>query len=172
MSEQSVKAPKPAKRRWRSIVLPVSLALNLLFVGAMVGAGWMRHKQGQGFGGPSNFALNRLLHHLPDAKRQSILDQIKGHRRAHNAKRHGLRAHHEGLKKAMGSDPFNAEQVHQMAKNLHIARGALVNDKMELLVNVLAQLTPDERRKVLESHFFRRLFNRDGRRGFRRDMHN
>lgn len=163
-----VKTGEPVKRSWKRIILPVSLALNLLFVGAIVGAGWMRNKHGASFGGPSGSMVKHMLRHLPDDKRQSILDQITHHRQGQRSKRREINGFRGELGKALKGEPFNAELVRGAAQKMHRARGELVGTKMELLVNVLAQLTPKERRKIMESRFFRRLLNRGGQRHFRR----
>ena len=172
MSEMDTTIPESEKRRWTRFILPVSLAINLLFVGVFVGGGLMRHKYGSGFGGPPGMAVKHLLRHLPDDKRQSILDQISGHRMGQRSRKNALRIHNERFQKALKAEPFDANQVRLMAKNLHKARGELVDEKMELLVNVLAQLTPTERRKLLDSRFFRHLFKRGEHRYPRYDRRN
>ncbi len=166
---KDVKTGAPAKRSWRRFILPVSLALNLLFIGAIVGAGWMRgkHGSGYGYGGPSGFMVKHMLRHLPDEKRQSILAQITDHRKAQGSRREQMKNLAQQFKKALKQEPFNAELVRKAAKNMQNARGELIDTKMQLLVNVLAQLNPRERRKIIESRFFRRLLNRGGRRHFK-----
>ncbi len=165
---RDVKMGEPVKRSWTRFILPISLALNLLFVGAIVGAGWMRNKHGANFGGPPGFMVKHMLRHLPDEKQRSILDQIAGHREGQRSKSREIRGYRAEFEKALKGEPFNAELVRGAAKKMYVARGELVGTKMELLVDVLAQLTPQERRKIMESRFFRRLLNRGGRRHFQR----
>ena len=163
-----VKTGEPAKRSWKRMILPISLALNLLFVGAIVGAGWMRNKHGASFGGPPGFMVKHMLRHLPDEKQQSILDQIANHREGQRSKRREIKGLRGAFKDALKREPFSAELVRGAARKMHMARGEIAGTKMELLVNVLAKLTPEERRKIIESRFFRRLLNRGGRRHFQR----
>ncbi len=165
---KDVKSGELEKRSWKRFILPVSLAINLLFIGAIVGAGWMRNKHGAGFGGPPGFMVKHMLRHLPDEKQQSILDQIAGHREGQRSKKREIKGLRAEFEKALKREPFNAELVRGAAKKMYMARGELVGTKMELLVNVLSQLTPQERREIMESRFFRRLINRGGRRHFQR----
>ncbi len=165
---KDVKTGEPVKRSWKRFILPVSLALNLLFIGAIVGAGWMRNKHGAGYGGPPGFMVKHMLRHLPDEKQQSIIDQIAGHREGQRSKRREIRGLRAEFEKALKREPFNADLVRSAAKKIYMARSQLVGTKMELLVNVLAQLTPQERRTIMESRFFRRLLRRGGRRHFQR----
>ncbi|MCP4933924.1 MAG: periplasmic heavy metal sensor [bacterium] len=165
---KDIKTGELAKRSWKRLILPVSLALNLLFVGAIVGAGWMRNKHGGGFAGPPGFMVKYMLRHLPDDKQRSIFDQITEHREGQRSKRREIKGFRVEFRKALKGEPFNAELVRRVAQNMHRVRGELVGAKMELFVKVLAQLTPEERQKVMESRFFRRLLNRGGRQHFQR----
>ncbi len=151
---------RPKKRRWGKIVLTLSLALNLLFIGSIVGAGWMRHKYRSGWQGPPGFMVKHMLRHLPKEKRQSILEQIARHRKDIRPRFKEIDKRMGELKEALKADPFNAEQVKNLAAKLQVTRQQIVEAKTDLLISSLSRLTPEERRELLESHLFRRLFNR------------
>lgn len=162
MSDTELKSAEPekpkSKRSWGKIILALSLAINLLFVGAIVGAGWMRHKGGPGWGGPQNFA-QRLLRDLPSEKQKYITDLLKNHRQTLGPKFEQLRAQKREFKKVLRVEPFDVGNVRLAAEKLHLSRQKLGADRTELLIKVLQQLTPDERQKMLESRLFRRLLS-------------
>ena len=106
----------------------------------------MRNKHEAGLGGPPGFMVKHMLRHLPDEKRQSILDQITHHRQEQRSKRREIKGFRVEFIKALKGEPFSAELVRGAARKMHMARGELAGTKIELLVNVLAQLTPEERR--------------------------
>ncbi len=150
-------------RRWPKILLVVSLSLNLLFIGAIVGAGWMRHKYGGGHGGFSRYAIKHVLKNLPENKRRAILLQIKRNNQQLRPRYEAMRKQALELKEVMKSEPFDPERVRLMANRLREIRRPIADAKMQLLVEVLGQLTPQERREVLDSRYFRLLFGRNGR---------
>ena len=167
MSDQQETFEEPVKQprnwRWGKILLTLSLALNLLFVGALVGGGWMRHKYGSGFQGPPGWVVKRLLGHLPADKRQSILDQMSAHRTAMRSKVMAIRARRKELQTTLRREPFEGADVRAAAIELKKSRHEIIDAKTDILVNVLVQLTRDERRQILDSHLFKHLFSRRGR---------
>ncbi len=162
--EAETPAKPPVKGwRWGRIVLISSLALNLLFLGAVVGGGWMRHKYEAGWNGPSNYAVKRLLRRLPEEKRQVILDQVAVHRAAMRSRLRDIGKRREELKAALRAEPFDAKRVRMAAQALRAPRQEIIDARTALLVRVLEQLSPAERREMLKSHLFRHLFSRKGK---------
>ena len=165
MSDTELKSTEPekpvSKRSWGKVILVLSLAVNLLFVGTIVGAGWVRHNGGPGWRGPQGF-VQRILRDLTSEKQQSIRALLTNHRETLRPKFEQMRAQKRELKQVLRSDPFNVDSVRQAAEKLHLSRQKLGEDRTELLIKVLQQLTPDERQKMLKSRFFRRLL-RTGR---------
>jgi uncharacterized membrane protein len=168
MSDKELKpgetAQNPAKRRWGRVVLILSLALNLIFVGAVVGAGWMRNKYVSNWqGGPPGFVIKRLLHHLPEQKRQKIVDQIIDNHRLLRPKYKAIRSQIHELRATLKREPFQSDAVREAAARLQMIRQEIANAKTELLVDILQQMTPQERQEILNSRIFRRLFSRSQR---------
>ena len=165
VQEQADKPPR--KRRWGKIILTLSLALNLLFVGAIVGAGWMRNKHGSGWQGPPRFVVKGLLRHLPEEKQRSIVDQIARHKEAMRPIIKEIRGRKNDLKSVLRAEPFDADAVRAATLELKNARRRVIDTNADLLLSVLEKLTPQERREVLDSRLFRHLFTRRDRWGGR-----
>ena len=147
------------KRRWPwgMIVLTVSLALNLLFVGAMAGAGLMRGHHGFHHDGPPDFIIQRMLKPLPEEKRKSILAELEKHRKWLEPKFEEIHRQRQVFNDALHAQPFVADNVRKATEKLMSLRNELEVNKANLLVNVLSQLSQDERQQLLKSRFFRRM---------------
>ena len=173
MSAQNKASKEPQHlwgQGWGRALLISSLALNLLFVGAIVGAGWMRHKFHGPHGGPPDFVIKRMLGDLPGEKQSQILALLKDHRKIKGEKIRSIRAEVKLLRKVLNEDQLDTAKIRQAGQKLHSIRGELVHARTQLLIGVLEKLTPQERRKVLESRLFRRLF-RPRRHSFGRSGH-
>ncbi len=155
---------KPVKRKWGKMALILSLALNLLFVGTIVGAGWMRNMHNGELQGPPGFMIKYMLRNLPDEKRKLILEQITNHRLAQAPRIKFIKATRQALIKTLKAEPYNVKKARRIADKLNFWLSELRGARMGLLVDLLNQLTPDERRQVLESPFFRRMIARGDRR--------
>lgn len=151
------------KNGWGRLLLGLSLAFNLLLVGSMLGAGYMRRHHDGKRDQPPEFVVQRLLKDLPEAKRETIRTQIETSRTARRAKFDELRASRTALKEALVGETFSADEVRAAAAPLLRLRGEIEADRVELLVSVLQGLSPDERRKLLESRLFRRLLDLERR---------
>ena len=133
MSEPTGKAG----RGWR-VVLIVSLALNLLIVGAV--GGWvLRHGiWGQGAHGPHVSRMAQMggpLTHALDAEgRRAVAVQLRGERGERAARRAALRESFAGLLDDLRAQPFDPARVEarlsaqraQVAGRLEAGHGALV----------------------------------------------
>jgi uncharacterized membrane protein len=155
---------------WGKIVLILSLALNLLFIGSMVGARWMNHPHGSRWGGPPDSVVKRMLKDLPEAKQNAILELVISHREAQKPRIKELREQKQALRTALRSEQFNADDIRQAAEKFRASRVAMGESKTELLIKALALLSPDERREILKKRVFRRLLRNKDRR-WRRSHH-
>lgn len=149
---------------WGRIVLGLSLAVNLLFVGSIMGAGFLRH-QHDWRREPPEFIINRVLKRLPEEKRGAIRALMRQNRDDMRGKFEALRAGRKALRETLRAETFSAEAVRAAAQPLLKLRGEMEANKVELLIRVLEGLDGDERRRLLESRFFRRLLDADGRHG-------
>ena len=141
MSETEEKRGWLSRFGWGKILLTVSLALNLLFIGSMVGARWMHHKHGSRWEGPPDFVVKRMLHDLPEAKQKTIFDLVAGHREAQRSRIEELRTQKRAFKTALRSEQFNAVDIRKAAEKLRASRVALGEAKTDLLIKAMESLT-------------------------------
>ena len=142
---------------WGRALLTLSLALNLLFVGAIVGASWMRHKHGAYWGGPPKFVIDRILRDLSEPKRAHIHELLGQHRQMMRKSLDEIGLHKRDLMKVMRNKPFVPARIEEISQKLRLVRGQIGEARTRLLINVLEGLTDEERRKLVASHMFRRL---------------
>jgi uncharacterized membrane protein len=150
--------PEKKGWRWGRFLLIVSLALNLLIVGAMVGSRLMPPHERHGPPGefPEHF-IGRALQGLPEDKRDSIVKLVKSDWESAQQKFVLMRQLREQLKKAINADPLKPEELRETIMKLVTLRRDLDAGRSEVLVAVLSKLNAEERRQLLKSRFFRRL---------------
>jgi len=164
LAPDNISPPTISEKGWIKAALVFSLALNLLFVGGILGAGWMRHKHGLGeHGGPPDIMLNHMLKHLPDDKRQLILARIATHRQIMRPAIANMRTRRKELRNALEAEPFSRASVRKAVLGLNLSRRAVIEARTGLLVSILEPLTGAERRKILRHRMFHTLFSRRGR---------
>lgn len=147
------------------VLLAASLALNVLFVGSMLGAGFMRHHHDWRRDGPPEAVIDRMLAGLPEPKRIAVKTTLKGNFQLVRTKVDELRAGRGPLMAALTAEPFDAAKVRVVAAPLLTLRGELEANKVELLISVLQDLDAGERQQLLASRFFRRLLGDRDRHG-------
>ncbi|TMV08011.1 periplasmic heavy metal sensor [Ruegeria sediminis] len=97
---------KPKTRRWLPILLGLSLALNLLVVGVVLGTA-MRFRGGEGMRHAPSFGPV-LYRALPEEDRKALRGQL---RRDHEASSHERREDFEALADALRAVPFDPDAV-------------------------------------------------------------
>ena len=130
--------------RWMQILLVVSLALNVLIVGAIGGAvlskeKWHHHgPHAKGGGGPLTRALS------PEDRR-SIGRQMHAALRDLGETREERRVEFQGLLSDLRSEPFDAEPVRQRMDRLHSGFAEKFQLGQQLLLERLEVMTPEAR---------------------------
>ena len=139
--------PRPA-RRWVMPVLFLSLALNLLVVGAIVGRSLAPddHRKKDRIAGPIRSIVGEpFVRALTREDRRAMLDEIKREGPRIKESREGLRQRVEALLVALRSQPFDAEEVQRLMQDQRqIARGRQEFGEM-LLLNRLQNMSAEER---------------------------
>lgn len=142
------------KSKWLIGGLGASLILNLALIGFLIGAA---------FGPPSPWArrgfdptdgLARMTRFLGEERRRDLLDGQK--RREIGASLRELRRTQRAIYEALAAEPFDREALaatlaqfrEQFAANQTLSHAALAD--------VVAQLTPEERRRFARQRFARR----------------
>ncbi len=140
------------RRRWLRIALLISLALNVLFLGVVVGAGWM-HWRDEGRARTFSFSrgLDHLIKDMPADRRpiaQSALDRYRNEvrprwREVGEARRAAF--------EAMRAEPFNEDQVKAAFDRLDAIRESQRKLMGTITFDLMRQLTPEERRAFLKA---------------------
>lgn len=174
MSDQSQKTPaaSPKKWRWGRIALIVSLALNLLFVGAIGGSMWAMWA---GYwGGPRHHAFAGAIHHLmktlPEERRQIARDVLRRHRAEIRPLRRQVRTSRRAAARVMRQEPFDEASFRSALGAMQKAELDIRQAVGEIAVDLGKTLTQDERRELLRGLARHGRFGR--RHGFGRGKKN
>ncbi|KUJ76752.1 hypothetical protein AVO45_09590 [Ruegeria marisrubri] len=136
---------KPKKRRWVPILLGVSLALNLVVVGVIVGAalrfhGGERVRHTPGFGPV-------LYRALPEEDRQALRSRL------HREHGEGSKEHEEdfrALTEALRAVPFDAGSVQALIDQQADERAAAHLALNRAWLDRVSRMTDDERREYAD----------------------
>ncbi len=140
-------AAKPRKR-WVMPVLFISLALNLLVVGAVVGRALAPDdkRQSDPIAGPIRSVVGEpFVRALTRKDRRAMLDEIKREGPKIRRSREGLRQKVEAFLTALRTEPFDPDNVQQlMQEQRQVARGSQELGET-LLLNRLQEMSAEER---------------------------
>lgn len=147
MTETPVK-----RRRWLYPVLFLSLALNLLIVGMVVG--WMASPhgpRGSNFGGARGLVGEPFLRALPDDQRRALIRDMAREAPRIRESRDSLRTRFNAFLEALRADPYDTDRVAALLRDQRDA--ALRRNEMgeQLLLERLAAMTPDQRRAYADA---------------------
>ena len=149
-------APPQPRWRWWTIVLVVSLALNLLVGGAVVTSFFM-HERMQRFGGISNVQLipRRFLGDLPRERRAELLAVFRGHEGRIKAERQASRDAAINLAAALEAEPYDEAKVRAVAESFGATGNRVIAQGIEAAIELISKLSPVER-KLLAEHIRKR----------------
>lgn len=150
-----VAVPKP-RWRWWTIVLVVSLALNLLVGGAVVSRFFM-HERMQRFSGISSVQLipRHFLSALPRERRTEMLAVFRGHSAKIRAERQASREAATQLAGVLEAEPYDEAKVRAVAAEFGATGNRVIAQGIEAALDVIGKLTPEER-KLLAEHIRKR----------------
>ena len=143
--------------RWGRLALAISLCVNLLIVGAAVGAALrFDHWNDRGHGG--GMTIWRMMRALPDEARDRAHDMAEARRDAYEALRDQRRDLRRRAAELIGAEPFDAAALtaaQAAYRQNRDARRAMVD---ALIVDLAAQLSAADRAALAESmaHRWRR----------------
>lgn len=147
MSE--VSPPGTRSRRMKYLLIG-SLALNLLFVGAVVGMGFKKHGHGPHHTAREHFGLMGLTRVLPDDRRKDVLEELK---KEYDAMRPAMDELHAARIEAadrLAADPFERMALEQAIANVASKEQALRAATVETFLVQAARLSADERKQLSE----------------------
>lgn len=159
----------PGGWRWGRITLIASLALNLLFVGAIGGSIWAMWA---GYwSGPRHHAFAGAVHHLmrtlPDERRKTVRQVLRGHRGEIKPLRREVRKARRAAARAMRREPLDEAALRNALGELRAAETKISAAVAEMAVELAKTLDLEERRELL--HGLARHGRFGGKRGKRGD---
>ena len=164
-NDTQMKQTDKGKWRWGRITLIVSLALNLLFVGAIAGsmwamwAGYWSGPRHHGFAG----AVHHLMRTLPDDRRTTVRGVLRSHRGEIRPLRREMRKARRAAARVMRRDPFEEAAFRSALGEMRAADTKIREAVGELAVDLAKTLTLEERRELLRALARNRGFG--GKRG-------
>jgi uncharacterized membrane protein len=147
-------------RRWLYPLLFVSLALNLLVAGMIVG--WLASPGGpkrSEFGSARGLVGEPFLRALPDDQRRAMLRDISRDAPKLRESRESLKARFDGFLTALRADPYEPETVAALLRDQREAALTRQDIGERLLLDRLEAMTPEERNAYADAleQSFRRL---------------
>lgn len=133
--------PRSGAPRWMRLVLVVSLALNLLVIGAVAGAaitGGGPWRGMEAHGGPMARALTPEDRRILRQRSLEARGDLRDGRRAH-------RAAMQELVTLLRATPFDAEAVEAQMRVVRVMLGERMAQGQSLLLDRLSDMTPAER---------------------------
>lgn len=143
----------PRRARWLKPVLIASLALNLLFVGGGITRFVMHGGPPERFANASQMQLipRRFLGELGGERRRELLMIFKTYGPAFKDGRAQVRAEAVALADALDAEPYDPARVTSVIAQFSGASTSLMETGGKAAGEMIARLTPDER-KLLARH--------------------
>ena len=144
-----VSPPGTPSRRMKYLLIG-SLALNLLFVGAVVGMGFKKHGHGPHHTAREHFGLMGLTRVLPDDRRKEVLEQLKKQYGEMRPAMDELRAARIAAADRLAAEPFDRTALEQAIADVAAKEQALRSSTVETFLVQAARLSADERKQLSE----------------------
>ncbi len=157
---KAAKRPKGRRSRWVLIALIVSVGLNLVVAGMALRAAWTFHQ----FKGPLERigprGLKAYTRKLPEETRAKIRQHMLGFREESRPLREKIRMARRRVFEAMRAEPFDKQVLLTRNAEFNALRATLRDKRNAINVEVLAELTPEQRAEFIKwrrhRHFRRR----------------
>lgn len=141
---------KDMKRNWNwaRTLLVVSLGVNLLVAGMVVGSAF-GHRKGDRpdpfFGG----GMRPYVASLPERQREYVRDRLLHNRDAARAARQEMRKSAQGVREAIITEPFSPDALDMAFAAQRSVYDAIAAKGHHALVEVLAGMSPEERAQFI-----------------------
>ena len=138
--------------RWWSALLIASLALNL-FIGAAIATRFFTHGGPQRFIGASYTQLipRGFFAEMPRDRRKVLLDILKQYRKDFRADREGTESVAAKLADALVTEPYDVEKVKLVVSEFAGQSGKLAARGGDAALDIIALLSPGERKILAEA---------------------
>jgi uncharacterized membrane protein len=138
--------------RWAKVALIVSLGLNLLLVGSIIG-----HRLATRYGPFASVFraaddAARLARKLPAERRQALRAVFDKHREGFRPFIEAVREARKGVEAASAADPFDKEKFIAALTVLQDAEAKAREARRPMAADMAAVLTPEERKRFLNIH--------------------
>jgi uncharacterized membrane protein len=141
-------APKPQADRKLRLALMVSLALNVLIVGAVAGTLLMSRHHGWKGHDRKAFGLLGFAQTLPADRGDMIRQKIASEQAVLGPLRKAQRDARDAARAILTQEPFDAAKFKAALERAAEADAKVKSARMSLVATTAAQLTPDERRQL------------------------
>ncbi|MFN3868509.1 MAG: periplasmic heavy metal sensor [Hyphomicrobiaceae bacterium] len=150
---------QPRKHRnWLLVGFLVSLMLNMLLIGVMVG-GKMRHWPG-GWGGHRDGGPAAFMRGIPDERRKVLRESFEAGRKELREHRQIIQRLRQDARETMSKEPFDRAAARAALAQVGAARSDFHARASERFVEFLSGLSPEERRIFLSRHGKRKKHDR------------
>lgn len=138
----------PRRGRWLRVALVASLALNLLFLGAVAAAVW-RHRAHAASSLGYSATLLGYAQKLPATRRQEIWRHTREERRGLQPLRAEVRAARQEWREALGTEPFDRDRFARAQARVLEAENRARAEAQRLFLAIAGQLSREERAAFL-----------------------
>lgn len=165
MTVETPQADKPRATRLRRVLI-ASLAINLLLVGAALGAFWRaRHHGFPGFG--SDLGMMGFVRQLPGDRQPAVREQLTTERQTLRPLRREVREAWNAANAELAAEPFDKDKLQAAMVKSRAAAAKFDEAISAALVSIAEKLSPEERRLLKEwrDHHRPHGFARHGHKG-------
>ena len=136
--------------KWTLLALVVSIALNLLLAGYLVG----RINKGTApQAHDPTFTFPQFARHLSKTRRDEMRPMIRQHMRHLRPDVRQMRGHRQALNTAITAQPFDPEALAQALSAMHTAQQKLLIGTQESFVQFVTALSKEERQQFARGNF-------------------
>lgn len=131
------------------IVIVMSLALNLFLVGYLFGDKTRGHfKRPPHFG----FSMKDKLNELSPERQEQMRPYLKQTKKQLRQNKRNMHQHRKALEELFSKENINEEAIKHHFMQLQILSNNSIMLTQENMLQIMQQLTPDERKKMMQKH--------------------
>jgi uncharacterized membrane protein len=137
---------------WLRAALLVSLMVNLVVLGAIAGTVWASRSDAEWRSSSQHAKLGLRIFskNLPPARREFVVASIEKARQSLRPLREEVRQLRKDAGEALGAEPFDKERLKAEMVRLVEGEARLRSEVVKAFSEIVAQLTPEERRAYRE----------------------
>lgn len=143
-------AGRPSNGGRRKLLLTLSLALNLLIIGALAGAFFLGPRRGHWHGSSrgEDYGLSSFARQLSADRRSEVRKSIKRDREALRPLFEGIQEARRAAGEALVAEPFDRAKVKAAFDEIGAAEMRLRDAGVDVFLNTAESLTADERKAL------------------------